>query len=555
MARLYAAGAEENITTTGVEIESSGTLSVVTSPVLTGTYAWRFNPSASTGYGQVQVASSNQTITAYVSAHFRFASFPSSGNTAVIDLRNSSNTNVGSIVVTSGGVLQLLKSDGTQIGSDSSALSTNTWYCIQMSSDASGSPGTLEGKLDGTSFASGSNSNQGQWTKARFGAATTTTADIYVDDFIFNNSSGSFCNTYPSINEKVIVIRPDSGGDNSAWSGTYADVDEVTPNDNTDYISSTTINQIEEHNYGASGLGSTDTIVSVSLNSRQYGPSAFSNTPTAQTRIKASSGGTVETGVSVQPGSAWGTNQTGGLGLNHLIVTYDLPGASTTAWTYSDVDSAQAGVQITVDRLGDIRLSTLWITVTYTPATDFSINVSDSITVTESTGRLLESSVNTSDSITITESKNATLVHNVNVSDTITVSESAGRLLESNVNKSDNVTITENAQVAIPNLGDISVSDSLMVSESIGRVLESFVNKSDSITVSESLNRLLESYVNKSDSVTVSESIGLALTPLYVNVNDSISVSESSNVSMSSVPDLSVTVTAGIQTKPGIVVI
>ena len=66
--------------------------------------------------------------------------------------------------------------------------------------------------------------------------------------------------------------------------------------------------------------------------------------------------------------------------------------------------------------------STYWpqLEVTYTTgATDLSISKSDTITVSESVGRLLTSNRSVSDTVTITENAKSTLVNNVNVNDTI----------------------------------------------------------------------------------------------------------------------------------------
>lgn len=172
-----------------------------------------------------------------------------------------------------------------------------------------------------------------------------------------------------------------------------------------------------------------------------------------------------------------------------------------------------------------------YLSVTYTAASsDYAVNVSDSTSVSESTGRLLESYVNKSDSISVAESISVSIVSpgadlNIGVSDSITVAESVARVLESFVNKSDTTTLTE----------------------SIGRLLESNRAVSDSITVSESIARMLESRIATSDSSTISESLSVSRTSasdLSVSVSDGITVSES--VSNSGVPNPNVSDSASL---------
>lgn len=103
---------------------------------------------------------------------------------------------------------------------------------------------------------------------------------------------------------------------------------------------------------------------------------------------------------------------------------------------------------------------------------ELSINVSDTVTITESVVRLVTSFVSVSDSITITENVVVSIeagvaALTVNVSDTVTITESIGRMADENIRVSDTVTITESLVLLIPTLF-ITVSDTVTITESIG---------------------------------------------------------------------------------------
>lgn len=177
-----------------------------------------------------------------------------------------------------------------------------------------------------------------------------------------------------------------------------------------------------------------------------------------------------------------------------------------------------------------------------------TVSVSDSLTITESVGRLLTSQRSVSDSLTLTESVNLTLVHNPSVSDSLTLAESVSMLLisqpvvsdsltisesvtlqvETGVVVSDSVSVSESVAVAIEVTGElsVSVSDSISVAESVTLAVETSIGVSDSLTVSESISLMLVSLIAVSDSVTVTESVGRELT-VGISVSDSLTVTES----------------------------
>lgn len=188
------------------------------------------------------------------------------------------------------------------------------------------------------------------------------------------------------------------------------------------------------------------------------------------------------------------------------------------------------------------------ITVTESSKTELNSNitVSDSITVTESIQRMLEAYISKSENITVTESvqrmlesyinktENITVTESVaifqpfltiQVSDSITVSEAVAAFIGQGNSVFDMVMVSENTVVDIPI--NISVSDSVTVSELVNTTLVHNLAVSDSVTVSENRKVELESIISASDSITVTESVTVSIPTLFLNVSDSIAVSES----------------------------
>lgn len=375
MARLWHGGAELNSTTDGMEVDTnSGTISISSTTVRSGTYSWRANPSASTGFYRKQISGSNQNTGGYLRAYVYIASLP---GTTIQLLRFSStaNAHLASLRLTSTGTLTLNNAANTQVGSASSALSTNTWYRLELKCDATAATGTIEGKIDGVSFASGNNSSRGSWARILWGVITpNATCDIFFDDVALNDSQGSNQTSYPG-SGKLIRLKPDASGDSNQWlktdgsagsSTNYQLVDEVTPNDATDYVQSTTLNDIDFYNCEASGINSYDTVNVVTIHTRITNDVADA-TIAAKVQVEKTSGGTVAQGSAIIPNTTTWTTDGATATFLPTLVTYADPDAS--AWTSSTLDSMQIGVKITTDGTNKILASTVWTYFDYTPGT------------------------------------------------------------------------------------------------------------------------------------------------------------------------------------------
>lgn len=376
--RIWSSGFELNSLTSDVEIEATGgtgTKTIVTSPVRSGTYALQTNHASAAGWVRYRFAVANSNGPFYFRQYLRVADYPDSA-VDIIVLDATGGGNRISIRMTATGALQLWDLDGTvaQIGSDSSVLSLNTWYRVELKYDASAglSAVAVDARLDGASFASSSSvTNSSSIGRITFGANTAVNNyNFYWDDLAINTS------TFPG-EGKIIHLYPNAAGDNSSWAigaGTgfnHEQVDEATPDDATTYLNEISSSGTVTDDYNitaASGTtGSSATISAVQVGVRAGGTGTTART--IITRIKSSSGGTVEESSSLDLSfNGWQTNHESTTEHNYDLTLYDLPGVSTSDWTPSALDSAQIGIRHDALSVNEVRASTIWLLVDYAEA-------------------------------------------------------------------------------------------------------------------------------------------------------------------------------------------
>ena len=268
-----------------------------------------------------------------------------------------------------------------QIGSDSSSLDLDTWYRIEVKAKHIGvGTGTLELLLDGNVVATSSAETLASTMSLfQFGILTSTTADLFWDDIAINNATGSFQNTYPGAGS-LIYLKPDSAGDVNAWetqvggtadtANNYTRVQEENPDGATTYNGSNTLNNEDLYNLEATpvAIASGDTINCVMIGLHWAGAGTSANA-SLKLEIESSASGTIEQSTQItRTATGYATNAIANGGVvNYRLILYDLPGASTTAWTKADIDTAQIGMKLTATSTNEIRVSTIWLIVDYTP--------------------------------------------------------------------------------------------------------------------------------------------------------------------------------------------
>lgn len=428
MSRLWHGGAELNSVTDGMEVDTnSGTVSVSTTQVRSGTYAWRSNPTAGTGFFRKQISGSDQNKAGYLRLYVYIVSLPAS-TVQLLRFSSTANAHLASIRLTSSGTLTLNGANNTQIGSASSALSTGQWYMIELKCDSTNATGTVDARLEGSSFASGNNSSRGSWARILWGPVTpNVTCDIYMDDVALNDAAGSAQTSWPG-SGKLIALRPNAQGDSNQWlqtaggagaSTNYQLVDEVTPNNATDYVQSTTLNDTDFYNMGASGIGSGDTVNVVTGHARITNDTADA-TSAVKVRIEKTGSGTVSEGSAMIPNSTtWMTDGATATFLPSLILYLDPDGG---AWTQTTLDSMQAGIKLTADTANKILVSAVWVYVDYTPSAGSALTKDLTDTVSLSDALVKAPNLIKTDSMTMADSRSGR--PNLIKSDTLTLSDS-----------------------------------------------------------------------------------------------------------------------------------
>jgi hypothetical protein len=387
-ARLWSTGFELNSLTDGMEFDvpASTGLAVSTTTVRSGTYALRHN-STTAGYIQHQWLAANADDSVFIRFYVRITTLHATGTIRLLDVLDSTNNTRASIRMTSTGTLQLFNAT-TQVGSDSSALSTGTWYRVEMeyTSTAGAGADTLTARIDGTNFATSSAQTLNTVQRFQLGAVTAGTGspDIFFDDISINDTSGAAQTSWPG-NGSIVHLRPNADGERAEGSrgGTdsgsdFGQVDEVTPNDVTDYWihannggGDETFFNIDDTAFG------TSPITLVQVGARVSGAATAAHT--YNVHIESVAGGTLASGtITTLAVTSWDTNDDT-VPRNYMLTSYTDPEAGG-AWTTTLLDGAQIGADAP-DANPDVYISTMWALTEYDPTITVATSTSQPATV------------------------------------------------------------------------------------------------------------------------------------------------------------------------------
>lgn len=375
MARLWQCGAELQSATALMEVDTvSGAVAIDTTIKRSGAASFRMNCTGTAKYIQHQYGSGG--VDSFLSAWFYFASFP--GSTAII-MRLWDGGAGQRIDITSGGQLQFIAGDGsTQLGSNTAALSLNTWYNIQIA--GTDTPTLQEARLNGvvigTTSATGFAGNF-----IRVGCQSAVTMDMYVDDIIVNNDLASNETSYPNVFSRIVHLKPNAAGDSNTWekqgggagsSTNYQDVDEITPDGATTYlvrdtaVSNTPKDLYHVEDCSTAGIGGKDKIICLGVGGRI---GAISATSAAGRNINfgIKAGGTEAWSGSVDASINGYTTNADPVPRTYKYVAYVDP-SDSAVWTPTKLNSLQAGIRANSAATTDVRVSTIWVSVEYVQA-------------------------------------------------------------------------------------------------------------------------------------------------------------------------------------------
>ena len=377
-ARLYTTGFELQSTDAGEEY----TANVTTTPAIdttnerSGASALQTSNSSAVEGIEYDFRSANTADDHYYRAYIRVADAPGQ-LTNVMEFYDSGNTVQSSLRLNSNLTLELWNDeDSAQIGSDSTAIALNTWTRLEMRLDCTGTcaaAGTaiLDGRIDGVSFASETNVNHANGVMTvRLGILTAANeaTDFSWDDVAVNDDSGGKPISWPG-EGKVVNLRPNGNGSNTAWTGDYTAVDETNPNDGTDYINCSVASQLEDYGLtdsSTAGISAGDRIKLADGNIRHGSSASGARTQQFLFKQSATTEASLSVSVNLPDANTWVNNLDDGVvNKNALLTAYnDIGSSNHTPLSAADLDSLE--VQVTAsDCTPQARITAIWVTVEY----------------------------------------------------------------------------------------------------------------------------------------------------------------------------------------------
>lgn len=337
---------------------SSGTVSINSTNVQSGTYSIRSNPTTTAiGYVELRTLLATGAIgstdmgqaTGTISMWIRVDTCPAAREQIMLGL-SSLATQKFSVYLNSDCTLTLHDQANTALATSSAAMN-NTFKFINLKVGG-GTSNPYELLIDGASQFSGTgNFLATTFRYIRMGKTVDTNGsslDMYMDTIVIDNSD------YMSNTTAVGVLLPDSAGTHSAWTGgtgsAYTEVDELPQDGNTTHAASTANGDIITWNFqSAASKGISGTIHAVKaitlaaettsvLNTAyqtQFMSGAFTATTTSRTDLVVgfnTMSGFVTTTDS-NTGSAFTTSgldglQLGGIAVDQVSTTFKITQAT-----------------------------------------------------------------------------------------------------------------------------------------------------------------------------------------------------------------------------------
>ena len=212
-------GFEHGIATSAVVFDNAtGSPTIVTTPVRTGSRALSCAASGAGCYVRYTIPAGNRKVTQ--SFYFRISSLPGSGTPEFAAIGHT--TVKGVVRVNSSGACQALITGGL-VQTHGTTLVAGTWYRLDMVVDSSTGTWTLDWSIDGTSGTQATSSQTAaDITGAYAGITTASTITVYYDDWAIATGSSD----YPIGPHSVESLIPSADGTHNI--GSSGDFDSFT---------------------------------------------------------------------------------------------------------------------------------------------------------------------------------------------------------------------------------------------------------------------------------------------------------------------------------------
>lgn len=209
MARLISSGFETNNLTPGVEVTTvTGSPTIVTSPVATGTYALKTITGAKVAY---KFADTVQAGVFYARFRFRKDANPS-GELYGFAYFGVSNSAGAYLELRTDGSIGFFDEEDTQVGDFSDPLANDTWYNIELKVDANFEgleDRNLEWKIDGVSMGVTHTAYCYGVNYLHIGGNFFSQPNLYFDDVVVNDTNSNFNNSW--VGEAPTALSGDYG--------------------------------------------------------------------------------------------------------------------------------------------------------------------------------------------------------------------------------------------------------------------------------------------------------------------------------------------------------
>ncbi len=302
---------------------NGGTFTTVTGRSGTG-QAWKNTNSATVA---------TRSCTASSTIFLGIAFFQNLASTAAdqIQLRAGATAAMG-LRVNASNHIEIRNSGGTLIATGTASLLINTWYYIEVKLVINGASGSVTVNVNGAPDITVTTGNFGSSNIDNLGVIARNTTGLTLDDIYLFDSSGSVNNAFVG-DVRVQTLYPTSDGAHLQWTPTgggahYTQVDELTPDDDTTYVSDSTPGDIDTYGFGDVDGGAVVHCVQTNMYARKDDGSTRQIAPV----IRQSS--TDHVGNTVTLSSAY----------SYYLQAYDNDGAGS-AWTAAALNAAEIGVK------------------------------------------------------------------------------------------------------------------------------------------------------------------------------------------------------------------
>ncbi len=185
---------------------------------------------------------------------FKLTSYNFYGAIGVVKFMDSTSFQCSLMVDSVGHLYFTNGNNGTQLGSTGTTiLALSTWYHIETKITINNTTGSFTVKLNGVTEISATSVNTRTTSNNTCNRFLLPGTRNYYDDFFILDTTGSANNDFIGDN-KVETLLPNAAGNYSQWTpssgANYTTVNETAVNDDTNYNSTATANNIDTYNFG-----------------------------------------------------------------------------------------------------------------------------------------------------------------------------------------------------------------------------------------------------------------------------------------------------------------